>query len=39
MKSKTRYITVNIYKASDKKDRRKSVTLAVQRCINRKAAA
>lgn len=39
MKDKVKYRTVNVYKASDKKDRRRSVTLAVQRCINRKTAA
>ena len=39
MKNKVKYKTVNIYKASDKKELRKLVTRAVQRCIDRKTAA
>ena len=39
MKSKVQYKTVNVYKAADKKERRKLVTRAVQRCIDRKTAA
>ncbi len=39
MKNKIKYKTVNVYKAADKKERRKLVTRAVQRCIDRKTAA
>ncbi len=39
MKTKVKYRTVNVYKASDKKERRRLVTEAVQRCIDRKTAA
>ncbi len=34
---KVKYKVVNIYRSSDKKDRRKAVTQAVQRCIDMKA--
>ena len=39
MKNKIKYKTVNVYKESDKKERRRLVTEAVQRCIDRKTAA
>ena len=39
MKNKIKYKTVNVYKAADKKERRKLVTRAVQHCIDRKTAA
>ena len=39
MKDNVKYKTVNVYKTADKKERRRLVTEAVQRCIDRKTAA
>ncbi len=39
MKTKVKYKIINVYKTTDKDARRKAVTSAVQRCIDRKTAA
>ncbi len=39
MKTKVKYKIINVYKTTDKDARRKAVTSAVQRRIDRKTAA